>query len=360
MQHDEKYSLGLLSDLCTANGISGFEDEVVEVAKKYAADYASLTENSLRNLYIKRNANTGGKPVVMLDAHSDELGFVVQNIKPNGTLSFLPIGGWLPRAMSAHKVRVLSSTGEYVTGVIASKPPHFMSDSEKHKELSIDDMVIDVGACSKDEVINDFKIELGAPIIPDVGFEYNARNGTILTKALDNRLGCAAVIETIKQLAQTELAVDVVGSLTAQEEVGRRGADAAVNFIKPQVAIVFEGTPADDTFLSVYDAQSTLRHGPQIRHFDKSMISSPRFTKLAKEIAKKHGIKYQEAVRSGGGTNAGAIHIANDGIPCIVLGVPTRYAHSHHCYCALEDYQNTVALAVEVIKALNEEIVLSF
>ncbi len=360
MNFDRKYSLKLIEELCCANGVSGFEDEVVEIGKKYTKDFADVEENHIRNLYINNRRNKGNRPVVMVDAHSDELGLIVQHINNNGTLSFLPLGGWVASSLPSCKFRILNDDGEYITGIVAAKPPHFMSDEEKNRKLSISDLILDVGAASKEELENDFKISVGAPCVPDVGFSYNEKNGVVMTKALDDRIACSVVVEVMKAIKDMDLAVDVVGTFTSQEEIGERGVISAVKKVSPDVAIVLEGTPSDDTFMGKDKAQAIMHGGVQVRYFDRSMINNPRFNKFTQDVAKANGIKTQRAVRSGGGTNGGIIHTEGEGIPCIVLGVPTRYAHSHHGYCAMDDYESTVSLVVEVLKSLKPSDIESF
>ncbi|SHJ61353.1 M42 family metallopeptidase [Paramaledivibacter caminithermalis] len=353
-------NLELIKELSNANGISGFEDEVVDVIRKYTENYLDIKEDSLRNLYLYRKKNDGNKPIVMIDGHSDEVGFMVQSIKANGTIKFIASGGWVSQNIPAHRVRIKNSEGKYIIGVVATKPPHFMTESEKNKTLDILDMVIDIGATSRKEVLEDFKIEIGAPIIPDVEFRHNDINDTIIGKAFDNRLGCGLVIEVLKELQNEELDVNVVGTISTQEEVGMRGAVITANTVKPDVAIVFEGTPADDTFRDEFEAQSVLKKGPQIRHRDRLMISNPRFTKFAREIAKNLNIDFQDAVRLGGATNGSKIHLSNAGVPTIVIGVPVRYIHTHEGISAIKDYDDAIRWVIEIIKALNKEIIYKF
>lgn len=360
MKLNRKFSLEMLEELCVANGVPGYEDEVIAIGKKYASNVANISENFMRNLYLSSKKNSGKKPVVMIDGHSDELGLIVQKINPNGTLSFLTLGGWVPSSLPSQKFRILNDDGEYISGIVASKPPHFMTSEERTKPISISDLIIDVGASSKEELVNDFKISIGAPCVPDIGFEYNERNGVVLTKALDNRVACAAIIDVLRIIQDLDLDVDVVGSFSSQEEIGERGIKSAVAHIKPDVAIVLEGTPSDDTFMSKNDAQAIMHGGTQIRCFDKSMITNPKYNKFVRNLADTHNIKYQLAVRSGGSTDAGEIHTSFEGIPSVVFGVPTRYAHSHNCFCAMDDYDSTVNLVVEVLKALNKEIIENF
>ena len=360
MNFDRNYSINLIKELCCANGVSGFEDEVIEVGKNYTRDFADIEENHLRNLYIKNRKNKGNRPVVMVDAHSDELGLMVQHINNNGTLSFITIGGWVSSSLPSSRFRILNDDGEYIKATVAAKPPHFMSGDERTKAPVVSELVLDVGATSKEELLKDYKISVGAPCVPDVGFEYNEKNGVVMTKALDDRIACAAVVEIMRAIKDLDLEVDVVGTFTAQEEIGERGALSAVKKIHPDVAIVLEGTPSDDTFMSSEKAQAIMHGGVQVRYFDRSMVNNPRFNKFAQNIAKENNIKTQRAVRSGGSTNGGIIHQENEGIPCIVLGVPTRYAHSHHGYCAMDDYENTVSMVVEILKALKPQDIESF
>lgn len=350
----------MIEELSNAYGASGFEDEVLLVGRKYGASVARIEECSIRNLYFYRNENTGSKPVVMLDGHSDEVGFMVQAIKPNGTLQFIPLGGWVDNTVPAHKVKVRNADGDYISGVVASKPPHFMTAEEKGKPLPISAMVIDVGATSKEEVIRDFKIRVGAPVVPDVTMEYNERNNVMLGKAFDCRLGCACVLETLKELQGKDLDVDVVGVFSTQEEMGTRGAQVAAQTVHPDIAIVFEGSPADDTFTPDYFVQTALGKGPMLRHIDAKMITNPRFIRYAIDLGEELGIPVQEAVRAGGSTNGAPIHLSNQSVPVIVVGLPVRYIHTHHCYASFCDFEDSVKLAVEIIKRLNRDVIKSF
>ena len=349
-------SIKFIEELSNANGISGFEDDVVEIIKEYTKDY-DVIEDSYRNLFIHRKDAAKDKPVVMLDGHSDEVGFMVKSINANGTIKFLAIGGWFSQNVSAHKVRIKNSEGRYITGIVASKPPHFMTAKERTTIIEIEDMVIDVGASSYDEIVEKYKIEPGNPIVPDVDFSYDEANDIMLGKAFDNRLGCGCVVETMNSIMNDNLDVEVVGAISAQEEVGTRGATITARRINPDVAIVFEGTPADDTFRDKYDSQSGIKKGPQIRHRDSSIVANPRFVKIARDIAKKLDIPFQDAVRIGGGNDGGKISIANYGVPTIIIGVPVRYVHTHYGFSALKDYKLAIKWASEIIKHLNKEVI---
>jgi putative aminopeptidase FrvX len=285
------------------------------------------------------------------------VGFIVQSINSKGLISFATLGGWVTSNIPAHTVKIKNSKGELITGIITSKPPHFMTDAERASDRpDIDYLYIDVGATSRKEVVEDFGIQVGDPVMPDVTFEYNKKNGILRGKAFDNRLGCACIIETLNALKnKADLNVDVVGAFAAQEEVGMRGATVTSQVVAPDLAIVFEGSPADDLYFDEFTAQCALKKGVQIRHMDQSYISNTEFIRFAKELADASGIKYQSAVRKRGSTNAGKIHLEGKSVPVLVLGIPSRYVHTHYNFCAEEDIDATVNLAVEVIKNLNEE-----
>ena len=165
---DKKQALEMLAAISNANGVSGFEDEVVNVIRPYAEPVGEMTADRMRNVFIRRNGNTGDRPVVQLDAHTDEVGFMVQAICPNGTLRILPIGGMVASNIPAHLVRVRNRYGEYITGLTASKPPHFMTEAEKKAPLEMSSITVDIGACSAEEAVKEYGIRIGAPVVPDV------------------------------------------------------------------------------------------------------------------------------------------------------------------------------------------------
>ena len=352
--------LKMISALSNAFGPSGFEDDVVALVRSFAPQSARIEEDSLRNLYIHRQENTGGKPVLQLDAHSDEVGFMVQAIRPNGTLKFIPLGSWVNSNIPAHKVKVRTRDGSLISGVTAAKPPHFMTAEEKAKMPALEDMSIDVGASSPVEAKERFGIRVAAPAAPDVAFEYDEKHDLMIGKAFDNRLGCAAILAALEKLAGEQLAVDVVGAMAAQEEMGTRGANVTASHVRPDIAIVFEGCPADDTVVEPWLSQTAIHRGPMLRHIDARMITNPRFQRWALDLAEELKIPVQEAVRTGGATNGAPIHLSNQGVPCIVIGFPVRYIHSHYGIASLADFENGVTLAAEIIKRLNAERIRQF
>jgi len=345
----------MIKELASAFGPPGFEDDVIEIAQKYVPTGYKTRKDSMLNFFIEKEHNSN-LPTVLIDAHSDEIGLMVQAIKPDGTLVFTTMGGWVAASLYAQKMIIKNQAGQFISGVIVAIMPHFGGGA--NTQPTIETMTIDIGASSKQEVIDDYKINIGCPVVPASEFEH--RGDIMISKAFDCRIGCAAVLGVLDKINNLSLNVNVTGVLTSQEEGGIRGAKVAINQVKPQIAICFEGAPADDTLVAPHMVQTALGKGPMLRHVDRAMLTNPRFLRFALDIAKEKSIPVQESVRTGGGTNGAVYHLSHDGIPTIVISCPVRYAHSHNSIASVRDYQNAVSLAVEVIKALNSEIIAGF
>lgn len=360
MKMEQSQALQMIGDISNANGVSGFEDEVVAQLRNHGDGLGAMREDRMRNFYIDRKENKGGRMKVQLDAHSDEVGFMVQSIRDNGTLEFITLGGWIPSCVPAHRVRVQTKFGTYIPGIIASKPPHFMTEAERAAPPSIAQMVIDIGSSSRQETMEKFGVRIAAPVVPDTQFEYLADHQLMIGKAFDCRLGCSAILATMRELEGEELNVDVVGAFAVQEEVGTRGAAVTANTVSPDIAIVFEGCPADDTFTPPYAIQTAIHKGPMLRHIDARMITNPRYQRFALDLGEELGIPVQDAVRAGGATNGERIHLSGQGVPVIVIGLPVRYIHTHYGIASYADFESAVTLASNVIRRLDEATIMGF
>jgi endoglucanase len=232
----------LLMDLSNAFGPSGYEGEVRAVFQKAVADTAMVAYDNLGSIiaYHKGSSDT---PRILLAAHLDEVGLMVRAILPSGYLKTVPLGGWWTPALIAQRVLIRSAKGDYY-GVVGSKPPHYMSEDEKNRPLKISDLYIDIGAANREEVMA-MGIAVGDPVVPAVKAEVLGRPGTFIGKAFDDRVGCAAVIQILREFngAHPNL---VIGAGTAQEENGIKGARTVAALVQPDICIVLEGAPADD------------------------------------------------------------------------------------------------------------------
>lgn len=346
------FNINLTEKLSMAFGPSGFEEEVVELIIGELIDY-NLEVDNFNNLYVNINKFDYNKKTVMLDAHTDEVGFIVQSIASNGLISFLKIGSIIDENLKAQKVIIRNELNHYITGIITSRPPHLIRSNDGSL-IKNDSLYIDIGARTDIEVFEKFKVNIGDPIIPKVEFYSINENELLCSKAFDNRIGCFCLLELIKKIDRKDIDVNLVGSFTSQEEVGCRGAKISASKINPDFAIIFEGSPADDVYFDISNPQCVLNKGPQIRFFDSGMISNREMIKYANKIAMKHNIPIQKAVRYSGSTDASSIHLSNLGVPCLVLGIPTRYAHTHNSIVSVSDLNNTIELAYHILDEFSD------
>ena len=352
--------VNLMGKLSNAKSPSGFEDETLAVVKEFCEPWADFERNSLMCGFVKPKSFSGTKPVVMLDAHGDEVGLMVKSIHEDGTLTFINLGGFSNGSAIGMEVFVRTTLGTWVRGVIGAKPPHFMTPAEREAGLSAMELKIDVGATSKQEAIEKFHMGVGEPVCPATQFHYQPEQRMMFGKAFDCRAGVAAMLLALRELSKLDLPFDVVAAVSAQEEVGERGVASSARHFNPAVCFMFEGAPADDTFGHPADAQCCVNQGPMFRYADRCMITNPRYQRFVLNAAHKAGLPAQGAVRVGGGTDGGIVHLMENGIPCVVAGVPCRYIHSNCAIASIDDVMNTARVAVASVATLTPEAVAEF
>ncbi len=356
---EKAQEIQMLKDFSDANATSGFETEFVKLFTDTVKDYADLEVDGMLNVYAAKKQNKGQRPVIQLDAHSDAVGLLTQAVRPNGLLKFVTLGGWNNVVLPSMKVKVRNKDGEYIPGVVALKPPHFMTAAERKAVPQVADLSIDVGSSSREETIKDYKIDTGCPIFVDVKCEYNDKTGLFFGKDFDDRFGAAAMADVLENLKDEETNFDVVAALSSQEEVGLRGAYVTARKVKPDVCLVLESCPADDTFEPEWLSQTGLKRGPMLRDMDVTFLPNPKFQQYACDLADKNGIPYTRSVRTGGGQDGAAIYYEN-GAPTIVIGIPVRYEHSPYCFSSYKDFKASVDLALAIIRDLDQEKLDSF
>ena len=349
----------LLAKLSNAAGTPGNEGEIRDIIRQELHECAGFSYDKMGSIICRRKLGIE-TPKIMLAGHMDEVGFIVRSIAKDGFLRFHNLGGWWGHTMLAQRVVIKSAAGD-VPGIIGAKPVHHLKPEQRKQVMDLADMHIDVGAKDREEAMERFGIRPGDHIVPDTPFREMKNPRFVSGKAFDDRVGVALLVDVLTQLAAEELPNRLYGVGTTQEEVGTRGAGTAVEMVNPDVAIILEGSPADDTpGFSKEDSQGELGRGPQIRLFDPTMIANKSLTQYVVNMAEFLGIPYQTAIRTSGGTDGRPIHVHKSGVPTIVIAPPVRYIHSHISLLNLDDYEHTLKLLLELVRGLDAGTVDSF
>lgn len=344
----------LLKTLTEAHGVPGYESEVRAVLREYFEPLGKVTQDRLGSLICSR---AGDGPRVMLVGHMDEIGFMVRHITKEGFLKFLQLGGWWDQVLLGQRVIVKTHKGD-VIGVIGAKPPHLLEPEEREKIVKKKDMFIDIGATSRDEV-QAAGVRVGDPVVPRSDFVILANPQTYLSKAFDNRIGCAVVVDVLRALQNgAEQPNDVYGVATVMEEVGLRGATTSAHAVNPDVAVILESDIAGDV-PGIKDEISSVKlgGGPSVLIYDARMIPNIKLRDLVADTAAELGLSLQFNAMPGGGTDGGAIHLNQSGVPTVVIGVPARHIHSHGAIIHRRDYDEAVRLVTAVVARLDSETV---
>lgn len=309
-----------LKTLCELNGTSGREDKVREYIIEQIKDKAGYSVDKLGNIIAFKKGNAVPKNKIMLDAHMDEVGLIVTSVQSDGTLTFAEVGGIDPSVVIGRQVTIND-----LYGVIGAKAVHNLSSEEREKTPEMDSLYIDIGAADREEA--EKYVSLG-----DCAYfvsEYTEPgNNTIMAKAIDDRFGCALMIDMI----QSELPYDMYFTFTVQEEIGLRGAKAAAYTVNPDIAIVIESTTAADID-SVPEAKQVchLGRGAVVSFMDRSTMYDKQLYDIAFAQSAEKNIPCQTKTTIAGGNNSGAIHTSRGGIKTIAVSAPCRYLHSPSC-----------------------------
>lgn len=343
-----KETLDLFKNLTELQGAPGNEHKVRAFMKKELEKYADeIIQDNLGGVF---GVKKGDGPRVMVAGHMDEVGFMVTQVTDNGMIRFQPLGGWWNQVMLAQRVQVMTADGP-VTGVISSIPPHLLTEAQRKKPMEISNMLIDIGADDRADV-EKIGVKPGDSIVPITPFEPMANEKKILAKAWDNRYGCGLSIELLKELQNEKTPNMLFSGATVQEEVGLRGAQVAANMIQPDIAYVLDASPANDAS-GDKTAFGQLGKGALVRIFDRTMITHRGMKEFILDTAESNDIPYQHFI-SQGGTDAGRIHLANDGVPSAVIGICSRYIHTSASIIHVDDYAAAKELLVKLVKSTDQ------
>ena len=349
-------TIELLKKLCNSFGPTGAEEGVAALIKEEIADICPEARcDKMGNLIAVMgfgDVNASDRKRIMVSAHMDEVGFMITEIRSSGYLGIDTVGGINSAVLAGRKVTVRTKDGELIAGVIPSKAIHHKDKDDRLKPLSAEKLYIDIGAKDDEEAARYVRIGDFATFDSEF-YTFGENGGMLKAKAIDDRMGCAALIETMRALKKNPPVgnIDACFCFTVREEIGRSGAKAAAYALRPHLSLVLETTAVAD----IADVEPARRvadvgEGVVISVMDRSTIYNKDTVRAAFEIAKKTGVKAQVKRYVSGGNDAGTIHRVAEGINVLAMSVPTRYLHSAACVASLEDYEAQKRLTEEIIR----------
>ena len=339
----------VLRRLLTAPGPSGYEQAPAAVFREACAEFAEVTQDSVGST-VGRVVGTGGGPVLAIVGHIDEIGLIVHHIDDDGYLWFTNIGGWDPVILVGQRLRIATRNGP-VTGVVGKKPIHLLNEEERRKAPELKHLHIDIGAKDGDDArslvrIGDVAVIAGEPV------EFP--NGRLVSRSLDNRLGCYVAYEAARLVAEAGGAPgDVCAVAVTQEEITFAGARTTAFSLEPDLVVVVDVTFATDQ--PDLNEKELGRHrfgsGPVIQ---RGSTLDPAVFELLHETAEAEAIPFTvTASARSTGTDADAIHAARGGIPSTVVSIPLRYMHSPVEMVQLDDVEHTARLLAAFARRLD-------
>lgn len=331
----------ILKHLTGLAGVSGCEQDVRAYVKTLLAPHADRISTDVMGNLIVYKKGTSDKNL-LLCAHLDEVGLMVNYVGNDGFLRFICVGGIDPRTLLAQRVRLQTKEGP-VLGVIGTKPAHITTEADRAKAVGLKELFIDTGL-----PVEQVKrlIPVGTTAVLDRPYEEFG-DGKITAKSLDNRAGVFVLAELVRALENPFYNVYAV--FTTQEEVGLRGAVTAAYGIKADLALSLDTTGAADIpACSPQDYIIRLGEGVGITICDSYTIGNPQLVDALRAICEQNAIAYQLRVASRGGNDAGAVHLSKTGVRTCALSLPTRNIHSNVEIVSKHDLEMMFALALHV------------
>lgn len=326
-----------LKNLCNLDATSGDEGSIREYIISKIDGFCEWKTDNLGNITVFKKGKKTPDRKIMIDAHMDEVGLIITNITKDGYLKFTTVGGIDTAALMFRKVKINGN----VNGVISGKPIHLIAGDQRKKLPKIDSLYIDIGA--KDKETAEKAVSLGDRAV--ICGDFCIIENNILAKAIDDRAGCAILIDLIRNDSE----YDFYASFSVQEEVGQGGAKVSAYKINPDFAIVLESTTAADIAdVSNEKSVCNLNGGPAVSYMDKYTV----YDRALYNEAINSGITCQTKRAVAGGNNSGVIHQSREGIRTIALSVPSRYLHTASTIANISDIENTKKLAVYMLNKM--------
>jgi len=343
----------ILKEMSMLNGIPGNERQVREYMADKMQDLATISYDNLGSIIGEKIGNPDG-PKIMVAGHMDEVGFMVTRITDEGYVKFTPAGGWWSQVMLAQQMVITTKDNKELRGVIGAKAPHILTPEERAKPVTMESMYLDMGVKDKEEALA-LGIMAGDMVTPYIEATTLSNEKYLLGKAWDNRVGCAAAIEVLNNIKDTNHQNIYYGVGTVQEEVGLRGAKTSTYKINPDIGIALDTTIAFD--FPGGTKETELGKGVGVVFKDGSMVGHKGLRDFVISVCESEKIPYQLTYLERGGTDGGAMHLTAAGVPSIALCLPVRYLHSHTSIVHKDDYDAMVNLVTKLIEKLDKETV---
>jgi len=334
-------------ELSNLIGCPGREEEVTDylLLKLEQLDVDKAWVDPLGNVLALKIGTDPNGLRILLDAHVDEVGFMITHITDDGFIYITPLGGVDKRLMLGTLIQFQNEDRKRIIGVVGTAPPHITKPEEREKVPEITDMFVDIGCKTKEEVLEK-KLDIGS-----VGTFYieclKLNKDILLGKAFDDRTACNIILHVLEILKGEKIQNTLLINFAVQEEVGARGATVGAYTLEPNIAIAIENTIASDV-PTVKDTKivTKIGDGPAVTTADRSLIVPKTILDRIKKAAEKDNIKWQYKKPIYGGTDAGRISLVRSGIPSGVIAVPCRYIHSNASLLNVEDIESAIKLVV--------------
>ncbi|MEQ9764568.1 glutamyl aminopeptidase [Streptococcus jiangjianxini] len=341
-----------IKEVTELKGTSGFEQPVRDyLREKITPLVDEVQTDGLGGIFGIRHHEDANAPRVMVAGHMDEVGFMIKEIKEDGTFRVVELGGWNPLVVSSQRFTLHTPDGRSYPVISGSVPPHFLRGTNGASLPKTADIVFDAGFTSKDEAEN-FGVFPGSLIIPESETILTANQKHVISKAWDNRYSILMIPEMLEAVKKESLGHTLIAGANVQEEVGLRGAHVSTTKFNPELFFAVDCSPAGD----IYGNPGKLGDGTLIRFYDPGHIMLPNMRDFLLTTAEEAGIKYQYYAAAGG-TDAGAAHLKNEGIPSTTIGVCARYIHSHQTLYAMDDFIEAQNFLQAIVKRLDRSTV---
>lgn len=343
-----KFNKKIAKEFLEIPSVSGREEIITKKIIDNINEYGlELSFDNLGSILAYKKTNNKNAKTLMIDAHMDEVGFMVTDITKNGLISFESIGGVWNSLLNITRLRVWKDDfSNSYSGVVSW--PGINTHKKEGKVPEIDKMFLDIGASSKEEVKN-WGISKGNVITFDVRTEFNGNR--VISKAVDDRLGVLLNLEIIKYISNKNFDFNIGVCFSVQEETGLVGGRLSAFKLNPDLAMIIDVSPTIK-FPIEAEPKGILGGGTMLRHKDARTIYSRKIIEYLRKLLKENKIKYQNYF-SLGGTNAGSIHISREGIPIIPIGLVARNLHSGSSIFDVNDFIETMKLIKVILEDLS-------